>query len=534
MELRPEQRKEAIFGNYAERAPADPARPGIWCYTDALSYAPGDRVTVYVNATAGAFRVVLVRDGATTPTLYRGRFPAGRFHATPADCSVTGCAWPAGFEIATGEDWPSGGYRLTLIAEDGASWDHLFILRPAPGPKPGRLLLIAATSSWTAYNDWGGTNHYEGLTGPNGDRCSGVLSTLRPWARGLVRLPRSAPRAVLAKPPTLAAPIRYPHMEWAYATGHSKKYVSAGWASFERHFLRWAEAQGYAVDVIGQTDLHYRPALLDDYRLAVMVGHDEYWSWAMRDAIDGFVERGGRVARFAANFMWQIRLEQDGRRQICYKYRARDEDPVRGTEDERYLTESWESQAIGRPGALSFGLNALRGLYAGWGGCVPRGSSGFTVYRPDHWAFAGTGLGYGDLLGDASRIFGYEVDGLDYRFEQGLPYPAPGQAVPPGLDILAMGVSSLVERGGETDALFLGQDDAAYTARTLYGSDDPAAIDRVARGAGMIVHFERGAGEVFHAGTSDWVMGLTRADPFVERVTRTVLDRYRHGTRIRR
>ena len=51
-----------------------------------------------------------------------------------------------------------------------------------------------------------------------------------------------------------------------------------------------------------------------------------------------------------------------------------------------------------------------------------RGAGGFTVYRPRHWAFDGAYLGYGDLLGSTSRVFGYEVDGLDYRFEEGLPF----------------------------------------------------------------------------------------------------------------
>lgn len=35
---------------------------------------------------------------------------------------------------------------------------------------------------------------------------------------------------------------RYPYMEWAYAYGYSKKYASAGWASYERRFARWAES----------------------------------------------------------------------------------------------------------------------------------------------------------------------------------------------------------------------------------------------------------------------------------------------------
>ena len=87
-------------------------------------------------------------------------------------------------------------------------------------------------------------------------------------------------------------------------------------------------AEGYALDIISQTDLHFRPELLEGYACVALIGHDEYWSWEMRDAIDAYVERGGHVARFAGNFMWQIRLENEGRTQVCYKYIAREEDPL--------------------------------------------------------------------------------------------------------------------------------------------------------------------------------------------------------------
>jgi hypothetical protein len=528
-ELSAEQRRIAVFGNYAERPPQAGGPPGIWCYTDRLSYAPGETVRVHVNTTAGRYRARLVRDGAVP--LGRGVWSdlAGAYHPTPADCSATGCAWPASFEIVLGADWESGGYRLTLETDDAAApatCDHLFIVRPGAGPADGRLLLVASTATWTAYNDWGGSNHYEGLAGPAGDEPSPTLSTLRPYARGFVVLPAGAPRAGLAAPPPPGAPIRYPHLEWAYATGHSKKYASAGWASYERHFVVWAEQAGYAVDIVAQTDLEERPDCLALHRCVVFIGHDEYWSWAMRDAVDAHVDRGGRVARFAGNFLWQIRLEQGGTRQLCYKYRARERDPARHGADRHLTTGSWEAAETGRPGALTFGLNALRGLYVGWGGCIPRGPGGFTLYRPDHWAFAGTGLGFGDLLGAASRAFGYEVDGLDWEIRQGVPVPSPGQVVPDGLEILALGLSTLVEEGPDPTELFIGSEDAAYAAATLHGDASPATIDRIKRGCGMIVGFRRGRGEVFHAGSCDWVAGLARADCGIAAVTRTVLDRF--------
>ncbi|MDP3896669.1 MAG: hypothetical protein Q8Q62_08330, partial [Mesorhizobium sp.] len=426
----------------------------------------------------------------------------------------------------------SGAYRITLTAEgrDGPEirCHHLFIVKPSPGRKPGRILQIAATGTWTAYNTWGGSNHYQGITGPNRDQYSPIVSTQRPFCRGFVVLPPDAPRVPLdiTTPPATAP--RYPHMEWAYATGHSKKYASSGWASYDSHFFRWAERAGYEVDLASQHELHFEPQLLDGYDCAVFVGHDEYWTWEMRDTVDRWVERGGRAARFAGNFMWQTRLEDHGRRQVCYKYRARAEDPVYKSGDVTRATNSWEAAEIGRPGAATFGLNATYGLYAGWGGCAPRGVRGFPVYRPEHWAFAGTGIYYGDLLGADSHVFGYEVDGLDYVIKGGLPEPTGIGGPPDGLRILALGMSSLKEESAAIAAAdqFLADEDAKFVARVLVGDDGAAAVDKVKRGAGMIVNFKRGKGEVFHAGSCEWVAGLLRGDAMVEKVTANVLDRY--------
>lgn len=527
-----EQRREAVRGHYYEYPGMDGDRGEIWCYSDRFSYAPGETVTLFVSSTAPLFAIEIVRDGADeTPVMSRSGI-AARWQETPDQCSVEGCGWAPALDFRVPDDWRSGAYRITLTAEgrDGQPIvsHHLFIVRPASGRKPGRILQVAATGTWLAYNTWGGSNHYQGITGPNRDLYSPVVSTQRPWCRGFVVLPREAPRVPLevALPP-LAIP-RYPHMEWAYATGHSKKYASAGWASYDSHFFRWAERQGHAVDLASQHDLHFVPGLLDDYDCAVFVGHDEYWTWEMRDAVDFYVERGGHAARFAGNFMWQTRLEDEGRRQVCYKYRARTEDPVYRSGDVTRATNSWEAPEIGRPGAQTFGLNATSGVYAGWGGCSPRGVRGFPVYRAEHWAFAGTGLSYGDVLGGESHVFGYEVDGLDYTMKRGLPEPTGEGSPPQGITVLALGLAAQVEDAPHIppEDQFFGDEDGRFAAETLYGTPSDENLEKVKRGNGMIVNFARGKGEVFHAGSCEWVAGLLRRDPMVEQVTNNVLGRY--------
>ena len=191
-------------------------------------------------------------------------------------------------------------------------------------------------------------------------------------------------------------------------------------------------------------------------------------------------------------------------------------------------TAAWEVAPVNRPGALTFGVNALRGVYAGLGRCAGNGPGGFTIYRPDHWAFDGAGLGYGDVLGASSRIFGYEVDGLDYRMEDGLPFPTGTDGAAADITILAMGLATNIEADtgvwGET--LYIGSADAAFKAMALYGEITPETLDACARGNGMIIHWPKGKGEVFTAATCEWVAGLMRGDAQVVKITKNVLDRF--------
>jgi hypothetical protein len=526
-----EERRRAVLGHYYEQPGMDGARGEIWCYTDRYSYRAGETITLFVSATAERYRLDIVRDGGVEMPVATVDGLSATWQDTPDQCSVLGCGWKGSHSFRIPMEWSSGAYRITLTAEgrDGRliRCHHLFILRPQAGAKPGRILQVAATGTWTAYNTWGGSNHYQGITGPGRNQYAPMVSIERPFCRGFVVLPPEAPRVPLEVSIPPAMPPRYPHMEWAYAHGYSKKYASSGWASYDSHFFRWAERSGYAVDLASQHELHFEPEILDGYDCVVFVGHDEYWTWEMRDAVENYVKKGGRVARFAGNFMWQTRLEDEGRRQVCYKYRAA-EDPILEGGDVTRLSTSWEDPRVGRPGSETFGLLATRGLYVGWGGCAPRGARGFPIYRPEHWAFAGTGIYYGDILGADSHVFGYEVDGLDYVIEGGLPRPAEGSRAPEGLQILGLGMSSLKEESADipADDQFLSDEDARFVARTLIGDDQAPSVDKVKRGAGMMVNFPMGKGEIFHAGTCEWVAGLLRQDPMVERVTANIMDRY--------
>ncbi|OWT80424.1 MULTISPECIES: N,N-dimethylformamidase beta subunit family domain-containing protein [unclassified Achromobacter] len=512
----------------------DPALPEVYVYTDAMSYAPGDTVVFHGSSTAPRFSLEIWRDGVTPDCVHARDELAGEFAPMPPQAYRNGCGWPEVHRWTVPGDAASGFYRVAAwcARADGSRFlqHHFFVVRPAAAQprQKGRFLFLLSTSTWTAYNDWGGANSYDGIDGPNGKQFSPVLSTLRPWTRGLVWLPPGAPRLCDEVPRAAGDAPRYPTKEWAYTNGYAQYYASSGWAQFERHFAIWAEREGYAFDLITQTDLHYRPELLDAYGTVVIAGHDEYWTRQMREAIDRHVDGGGRVARFAGNFMWQIRLEDEGGRQVCYKARADTEDPVAGGPDNTYLTGAWEQQSVNWPGATTFGVNGWRGTYSSWGGFAPRASKGFTVYRPRHWAFAGLDMHYGDVLGAEAGIFAYEVDGVEYTFRHGLPYPTYEDGVPQGTEILALSPAVHDEEmhDGEGFRYYIKADGAARRTMALCGDDSPEAIERYKYGCGVIVSFTRGKGEVFTAGSCEWIMGLTRNCAYTQGITRNVLNRF--------
>ncbi len=507
---------DPVTGHYYEVASGDRTRAQVWIYSDALSYRPGQVLRLHGMSSAASARLEIARD-ALVPQVVVQTDIATEFAETPADASITGCGWPQVFALTIPADWASGVYIVT-VSVPGHQSKGMFVLRAAQ--PAAKIAMVLATGTWCAYNDWGGSNHYQGLYGPAGGDFAPQVSILRPWAKGFVEWPADAPRIPHASP--LLSRPRYPHMDYARAKGISKKYASSGWAAFERPFALWCGGQGIALDYMTQHDLHADAGALAGYARALIVGHDEYWSWEMRDHLEDWLDGGGQLARFGGNFFWQTRLSDDLTVQTCYKSEAEKADPLAAT---NRLTSYWDHPAVGRPAVATLGLTGSMGVYAGWSRCAAHGSGGFAVYRPDHWALAGTGLGYGDVLGAASKIFGYEVDGIDFTMTHGLPFAAPDTGLQGALTILALSpATTLSHSTGPQDAdPFIGALDAEEVALKIYGGLDAASFGRASRGNGCMADYRRGAGAVFNAGSCEWVAGLIARERPVEQVTRNVL-----------
>jgi len=522
--------------NFYEMSGNDPAFLEVYGYCDQHSYGTGETVKLHMTTTAPVFAIEVYRDGPARQVVYAQTGVPGRFTVTPLDAYTSGCGWPVLHEIPIDPAWRSGFYVILLKVEQNGMTKQAeagFVLRGAGQVK---IACMLTTCTWQAYNAWGGANNYGGIHGPAGDAYSPILSFQRPWERGFILAPGNYPyQSTVSDRFRLereAGFTRAPGAGYPFMMGYGWGANSAGWALDNRPFAIWAEEQGYAMDYLAQTDLDRGPAALAGYDLLVITGHDEYHTWAQRDTIDAFVEGGGRLVRFGANAFWQARLEDGGSRQVCYKLLGEGQDPVEQDPARRHLlTACWEHRFIQRPTAQTFGVTGVKGVYAAYEGGTPRAGGGFTVYRPEHWAFAGTQLLYGDSFGTEEGILGYEIDGLDYGFRYGLPYPTEMLNPLPGTEILALspGMIDQFASGDPGDAVrAMGQGDflSRYLARAIDGNEDPETLEKYRRGSGMIVVAPKGRGEIFTAATVYWFLGLKWRNRTVEQITHNVLRRY--------
>lgn len=511
--------------------PAGYYENALWAYSDATSYAPGDTATFFVSSPVPDVACTVLRAGATETRVHEQKDLRAGHHETLEHAYREGCGWPEAFALKIGADWPTGYYRVVLRAGELEA-EHFFVVRSANPGAEAKHVLVLATNTYQAYNSWGGRCLY-------GDDASfvdspdqlkervaptPVVAWDRPYSRCLVnapvptRLPASARRAMGGP---LGIPDAAPQL---IAAGASIWDMPAGYLNkWEQQFVAWAERNGIALDYLAQSDLDAQGSeALAPYPSYLSVGHDEYWTWEERDAVEAFVDAGGRAAFLSGNTcFWQVRPERDGRAMAGYKFTAPTDDPVLGTERERRVTSLWSDPLIGRPETELTGVTFARAGYARTGFALSRGVAGYTVYRPDHWSLAGTDLFYGDVIGDDFQLCAYETDGCAFRFEDGLPVPTGEGGTPESFEIVGLAPATLGEPDPTPTPGLLGRDDAAFVAARVFDGD----IERALRGHAAFGSFRRGQGEVFTAGTTEWAWGLTAADPFIDRITRNVLDR---------
>lgn len=436
-----------------------PSAPYVMGYASRLSCVAGEDVSFHLSSSGEAVGLMIERLGAEPTVVFEERGIKCSPHPIPDRASSHGCDWPAAYTLSIPEEWSSGYYRATLSVPNGAD-DALgtlfFVVRSAHPGQNSKILLQLSTNTYNAYTVWGGHSlySYHDRDGLQGHRVS--------FDRPL----------------------------------HSQ------FASWELPFVKWAESNGYTLDYAVNSDLEFHPEILEHYNLVLSVGHDEYWSAPMRDHLEQYVADGGNVAFFSGNTCcWQVRSEDDGHALTCWKqwYNV---DPLYRTGDHKLLSTLWSHHLVERPENELTGVGFLWGGYHRSHGQFMDGPASFIVHRPEHWLFEGTDLKRDERFGGEDTIVGYECDGCEMTWKDGLPFPTHKDGTPESFTIL-----------GTCPARWAPGDSIWY---------DRFPKDRV--GAAVLGTYTQG-GTVVTSGSTDWAHGLSGDDPAVVQITRNVLDR---------
>jgi len=473
------------------------------------SVLPGEIVTVFCHTESLSFHAEVVRSGTTEKKVFDQPSLPGVRQSMPQNLAANGCAWQPSFEIEIQPEWPSGFYLVRLTDSDGVQAEAFFVVRSV---EPQDAMLVLATSTWSAYNDWGGPNFYVG--GGN------TVSAMRPLPKGMLYQAEPGRHRISKFMERTAADIKD-----VGDNGYENWFLNAGWANWECLFARWAEAEGIKLGYAISQDLERDPDLLTGYPAYISVGHDEYWSAGMRDTVENYVDAGGNAAFFSGNTaFWQARFENDNSRVVSYKFKLRD-DPEFDPEYAPNLSTMWSDPLLRRPENLMTGVSFTRGGYSRVPNSPP-GTGGYTICRPDHWAFESLSLEVGEVLGAEGVVVGYECDGCEIELVDGLPTPTGRDGSPVTMEILGTAPAHLWETSevpaGVLDDDYVGE--LNWVAERIAGADTEENRQKYAEGHAVLGTFKRGKGEVFTTGCTDWAYGLDQAD--VSTVTRNVMQRF--------
>jgi hypothetical protein len=430
-------------------------------YASAVSVAQGSTIQVMVSTDGIQFKRTVYRVvGAKTTVktqVYGDQvflFP-GNLQNTNADAYKNGAGWQPSFSYPIPSTWESGVYafRLTPVGSGGGTGTPVEVHFIVKSTKPKKDVLVIDTATTdNAYNAWGGKSLYDDTS------SSGV-------AANTVSFLRAGDKRVTTK---------------------------------LLEFSAWAVSKGFTLDFASMLDLHNDPNLLTDYKTVVFPGHNEYWTKEMRQRFDAYIENGGHAMILSGNTMWwQIRI--DGSTMVAYKSKS-------ATDPYNAIDPSQVTGHFNPAENSSTGLSYKSGGYINYASkyMAANGYGGYKVTDSTHWIYSGTGLNNDDTFGQSTTIAGYEVDGLEFTYQNGVPTPTGRYGSPLNFKILAMA--------------------DAYNTTTL-------GVGHATMGI-----FTKGFGSVFNAATIDWSDGLwststnSYTDSNVSKITFNVLSSFIAGS----
>lgn len=425
-------------------------------YTDRLSYTQGDSISFYISTKRALYNLSIFNLVDTVNSVIEYNNIQGGERITPDSSYLKGCNWSLTKRMSSAILDP-GVYEAQFPTSRGIFKIVFFIKSKAPGSL-SKILVVPSTNTWQAYNPFGGKSLYN-FNSTNGVR-SYKVSFLRPSTQI----------------------IGYPEF-----------------VRNEELIIKWLMQNNIDVEYAVDYDLHKNPALLSKYKIVIIAGHSEYWSYEQRYQLQKFLNQGGKIVILSGNTCWfQVRFENDGKTMVCYKENSLD--PLYGIADS-LVTNNWALPPINNPENTLIGVGFLAGGYVNNNNRLPSslGYGDYAAYNTWHWVYEGTGLKDGDEYGYNESIVGNEVDGALFNWQNGIPIVSGQDGSPKNFLILGLSPA-------ESDYTF---------------TNKPHAT--------MGIYHNISGGTVFNCATINWGNGL-KQNTEVDQITKNVLNKFLRNT----
>ena len=265
-------------------------------YTSAVSVAPGALLQLHIS-TPYRYRVEISRLGwyggsggrriACLPSCSSDE--QGTAYSIPSPDPTTGeldAGWPVTDQVATGRTWTTGYYIAVFLLTSGPFTGktafYPFVVTP-PRKLSTEILVQVPVNTWQAYNPWPGpTAGGKSLYASNsaGGKAAVKVSFNRPLMQ------------------------QYQHPVFG------REYQA----------VRWLEKRGYSLGYYTDTNVDANPGLLLKDKVDMVLGHDEYWTMAMRQGWDAARAAGHNLVFLGADIgTWQVRYEDGARTLVEYR-----------------------------------------------------------------------------------------------------------------------------------------------------------------------------------------------------------------------
>lgn len=426
------------------------------------------------------------------------------------DDDLDDAGWEADFELAIPAQMRSGVYAARLRTDGGEDYVPFFV-RPARGTTSAKIVFLVPTLSYLAYgND-------RQLSNPDLpiENISPIIAKI-PYPvqeqdkyiieQGLTSLYDLHSDGSGVSYSSRLRPIlnMRPKYNWPVLGGFPSQLNA------DLHLLDWMEAKDHRYDVVTDEDLHSEGVdLLSTYRVVVTGTHPEYWSGPMLEALESYLNGGGRLMYLGGNgFYWVTSIDPEGRHTIEVRR-------WRGTQAWEVSPGEGYHSTTGELGSLwRFRGKAPQRLVGV--GMTSQGIDRNSPYRrqPGSFnpraAFIFEGIGEDELIGDFSSLVleygaaGFELDRVDYAL-----------GTPPH-------TLTLASSSGHSEAYQHVIEEVNYS-NSKEGGPTSALVK-----ADMVYFEYPKGGAVFSVGSISWCGSLSynQYDNNVSRITDNVLRRF--------